>query len=273
MFDAYHRSRFSEGGNPLIGRQLPILFEKAGFKDIDIDTTLAHSKLKGDKAMLSAENVNISRSLVREGFLKAETLERLLKKWFEMLQSPDHVIFRQLFLVAGRKDLNAKNIDFNYKALSSSYIEQLKNKEDIVKVSNQKNTSSNYGSAENEEIILNTWKQVLANGQIVKTDNFFEIGGNSVMIPEILQILENKHNIKLNILDFFQYPTVQLLATIVGSDEQNESGSINISNDFSSNDFNISTESQNHFLNKDTTQENTLSKIKAQRDKFKNLRK
>ena len=36
MFAAYNKSRFSEGGNPLVGRQLPVFFQNAGFKNIKI---------------------------------------------------------------------------------------------------------------------------------------------------------------------------------------------------------------------------------------------
>lgn len=267
MFDAYNRSRFFEGGNPLIARQLPVLFQKAGFKDINIGTALAHSTLKGDKAMLSAENVNISRSLVKEGFLKAETLERLLQKWFEMLQNPDHVIFRQLFVIGGKKDSLAKNMDFEFKSVNTAYTNL-----DKTEMSSAKSTRKILSPAdisEYETIILNVWQKVLSNNAISKTDNFFEIGGNSVMIPEILQVLENEHSLKLSILNFFQYPTVQLLATAVGVSSDNKPDETGETDNFE----NEIAESSNRLLADGDQQENSLAKIKAQRDRFKNLRK
>jgi ubiquinone/menaquinone biosynthesis C-methylase UbiE len=103
MYRAYINSRLSEGGNPLIGRQLPVLLKKGKFESINIQIICVHNYLEGDKPFLKAENVNISKSLVKEGFLKKEILESLIKNWYEMLQQPDHVIFRQLFVVSGVK--------------------------------------------------------------------------------------------------------------------------------------------------------------------------
>jgi ubiquinone/menaquinone biosynthesis C-methylase UbiE/acyl carrier protein len=273
MFDAYNRSRFSEGGNPLVGRQLPVFFEKAGFKNIEIETTTAHSRLKGDKAMLSAENVNISRSLVKEGFLEAETLERLLQKWVAMLKNPDHVIYRQLFLVGGRKNKEVtpvfdfeKDLTWRNEPMDSSTNVDKKS-ERGVNISSEPSFSKNILTASEknqiEDQILVVWKQVLLNDQISKSDNFFEIGGNSVMIPEILQILDNKYNIKLKILDFFQLPTVLLLASAASLKRNNEE---------EGEQQNIISETSNRY-NQTLDTENTLAKIKAQRNKFKNLHK
>ena len=103
MYMSYIKSRFSEGGNPLIGRQLPLLLRKGKFEKTDIEIICVHSELEGDKAFLKAENVNISKSLVKEGFLKKEVLESLIEKWYNMLQQPDHIIFRQLFVISGIK--------------------------------------------------------------------------------------------------------------------------------------------------------------------------
>lgn len=103
MYIAYIKSRLSEGGNPLIGRQLPGILKKGNFENINIEIICVHNDLEGDKPFLKAENVNISKSLVKDGFLKKEILESLIKNWYEMLQQPDHVIFRQLFVIHGVK--------------------------------------------------------------------------------------------------------------------------------------------------------------------------
>ena len=104
MYNAYIESRFSEGGNPLIARQIPALLRKGRFDKIDIEVICVHNLLEGDRPFLKAENVNISKSLVRDGFLEKETLESLIENWYKMLQHPDHAIFRQLFIVNGEKE-------------------------------------------------------------------------------------------------------------------------------------------------------------------------
>jgi len=103
MYRAYIESRLSEGGNPLIGRQLPVLLKKGDFETINIEIICVHNDLEGDKPFLKSENVNISKSLVKDGFLKKEILETLIENWYKMLQQPDHVIFRQLFVISGVK--------------------------------------------------------------------------------------------------------------------------------------------------------------------------
>jgi ubiquinone/menaquinone biosynthesis C-methylase UbiE/acyl carrier protein len=103
MYDAYIKSRFSEGGNPLIGRQLPIILKNGKFGDLNIEIICVHSELEGDKPFVKAENVNISKSLIRDGFLKKEVLDTLVGNWYKMLQTNEHAIFRQLFVISGVK--------------------------------------------------------------------------------------------------------------------------------------------------------------------------
>ena len=103
MYRAYIKSRYTENGNPLIARQLPGLLKRGGFKKICINVICVHSEIEGDRPLLRAENVNISKTLVRDGFLKEEDLESLISNWYKMLQHPDHAIFRQLFVISGIK--------------------------------------------------------------------------------------------------------------------------------------------------------------------------
>jgi SAM-dependent methyltransferase/acyl carrier protein len=107
MYDAYIKSRFSEGGNPLIGRQLPILLKNELFEMLNIEIICVHSLLGGDKSFVKAENVNISKSLIKDGFLKKEILDDLIENWRKMLLTKDHAIFRQLFVISGAKSEKA----------------------------------------------------------------------------------------------------------------------------------------------------------------------
>lgn len=267
MFTAYNKSRFNEGGNPLVGRQLPVFFDKAGFGDVNIELTTAHSKLNGDQAMLDAENVNISRSLVREGFLKAETLENLLQKWFDMLNNPDHVIYRQLFIVGGKKS-NVLDVDFE--TLKEQYAKNLK--ELAALESGIQDTSSivtDIDENELKQLILNEWKKTLNNQDVSVTDNFFDIGGSSVLIPEIINEVSKQTGIKVKILAFFQNPTVNTLTEYVLKQNEasgSQSGSTNGGID--KKESIRKSNNQNRF----TSGEEQKEKLKAQRNKFKTRR-
>ena len=108
MYAAYCKSRFAEGGNPLVGRQIPGLLKKEKYSGVKLQVVNVHNDLAGDKAILQAENVNISKSLVSEGYLKKETLDSLAAGWYNMLRHPDHVIYRQLFVCCGEKNPSAQ---------------------------------------------------------------------------------------------------------------------------------------------------------------------
>ncbi len=103
LYAAYINCRISEGGNPLIGRQLPVLLRNGGFEAIHTEIIAVHSACESDRALLKAEDLNISTRLVSGGFLKKEVFESLLEKWYKMIQQPDHAIFRQLFVSSGTK--------------------------------------------------------------------------------------------------------------------------------------------------------------------------
>ena len=135
MYRAYIKSRYAENGNPLIARQLPGLMKKGDFKKICINVICVHNEIDGDKPLLKAENVNISKTLVRDGFLKEEDLESLISNWYKMLQHPDHAIFRQLFVVSGVKnsvDLISSKEDLKFKdTLIKNSINDFQNYENL----------------------------------------------------------------------------------------------------------------------------------------------
>jgi ubiquinone/menaquinone biosynthesis C-methylase UbiE len=103
LYDAYRRARRSEGGNPCIGRQLPVLMKSAGFSGVDLHLLAAHSRVVGDGAFLKAEGSGIPAQLVKTGHLPADSLNRIATQWRSMLTSKDHTIFRMLFAAAGSK--------------------------------------------------------------------------------------------------------------------------------------------------------------------------
>jgi amino acid adenylation domain-containing protein len=63
-----------------------------------------------------------------------------------------------------------------------------------------------------ETIIAEAWKQVLKIEKVDIEVSFFELGGNSLMIPEVHTALENALGVTLDIIDLFQYPSIRSLA-------------------------------------------------------------
>jgi ubiquinone/menaquinone biosynthesis C-methylase UbiE/acyl carrier protein len=103
LYDAYRRARRCEGGNPCIGRELPLLMKRAGYSAVDLHLLAAHNHVLGDAAFLKAEGSGIPLQLVKTGHLASEALDRIAGQWRSMLTSKDHAIFRMLFAAVGEK--------------------------------------------------------------------------------------------------------------------------------------------------------------------------
>jgi ubiquinone/menaquinone biosynthesis C-methylase UbiE len=269
MFAAHNASSFKEGGNPLVGRQLPVFFQHSGFKKIAIEIATAHSQLNGDQAMLSAENVNISRTLVKNGFLNEKTLENLVANWYDMLKAPDHIIYRQLFIVGGIKD-ESLDVDFQY--LQEKYVENLKIlNEQQINSEQQDEKDIHVDIKDFESILLKEWRRALDSESVTISDNFFDIGGHSLLIPDIIRSMLHRTGIKLKILEFFKYSTVKSLTEHIVANLSN----VQNNPDKGGGEVLTSKESirKTSRGNKYASNEEQKEKLKAQRNKFKNSRK
>lgn len=103
LYSAYCKSRYNEGGNPKIGRELPGILKKNGFSNVDMEVLSAHSEIVGDKVFLKSEGVGISSQLVKDGYLSSKKLDAIAQKWHSLLKEEGHAFFRQLFMAVGEK--------------------------------------------------------------------------------------------------------------------------------------------------------------------------
>ena len=63
-----------------------------------------------------------------------------------------------------------------------------------------------------ERVILQVWVEVLATAAVGIDDNFFDVGGNSLLITKVRAALEIRLGRSLATLTLFQFPTVRQLA-------------------------------------------------------------
>lgn len=105
LYDAYCEARFSEGGNPKIGRELPIILENGGFTNVKFDIVSAHSKILGDEMFFQSEGVGIPYKLMQDGFLSSKDLAKVSVGWRKMTLDKNHAMIRQLCLAVGEKAL------------------------------------------------------------------------------------------------------------------------------------------------------------------------
>ncbi len=69
---------------------------------------------------------------------------------------------------------------------------------------------------EQEIALADIWKEVLKVETIGIRDNFFDLGGHSLQIVEILSKLKRRFEIEMSVVDLFQYVTIEALAEYLG---------------------------------------------------------
>ena len=67
-------------------------------------------------------------------------------------------------------------------------------------------------STKEEKILAEIWAEVLSVQNLGIHDNFFDLGGNSLLMIRVHQQLTEQLNIDLSVLDLFRYPTISSLA-------------------------------------------------------------
>jgi hypothetical protein len=63
-----------------------------------------------------------------------------------------------------------------------------------------------------DQLVANIWKEVLNAEFVGIDDNFFDIGGNSLLMARVHARINEVATSSLSIVDMFQFPTVRALA-------------------------------------------------------------
>jgi hypothetical protein len=67
-------------------------------------------------------------------------------------------------------------------------------------------------SSETEVALAKVWREVLHLKQVGLNDNFFDIGGHSVLLLQVHARMGTVTNAKVSVAELFQYPTISALA-------------------------------------------------------------
>ncbi|SDG17301.1 amino acid adenylation domain-containing protein/thioester reductase domain-containing protein [Fontibacillus panacisegetis] len=209
--------RLSSGGLEYIGRKdLQVKIRGYRIEIGEIEENLAkHDDIK-DVAIIAKSNDVGEKMLVafytsKEGTpIHKSELASFLKAKVPTYMVPSHFVFLESMPISPTGKMDRKRLDIY----------------DIPETLEE--VSENYAAPENElqQTIASAWQQVLHRTSIGIYDDFFEIGGHSLKIIEILVLLKPSFP-KLKINDFFVNPTIARLAEriIVLNDEQaDESG-------------------------------------------------
>ena len=64
--------------------------------------------------------------------------------------------------------------------------------------------------------IADSWKDALKLDQVGVTDNFFDLGGHSMLIVHVMNQLRNSVSQSIVLTDLFRFPTIRSLGTTSG---------------------------------------------------------
>jgi aspartate racemase len=68
-----------------------------------------------------------------------------------------------------------------------------------------------------ESKLVEIWKTILGRTSVGVTDNFFDLGGNSLLVAKLLLRIEQRFGKRLSLADIFQEPTIRQLAVTLDS--------------------------------------------------------
>ena len=76
---------------------------------------------------------------------------------------------------------------------------------------------------DNQKMLATIWMDVLHLRQISMDDNFFEIGGHSLIALRVMKIIEEKTRHRVPITALFEAPTIEKLSRLLEQDEKKDS--------------------------------------------------
>lgn len=182
----------------------------------EIETTLTQHPQIQEAVVLVKENQDKNKYLIAYLILKDKGLQNETIKSFLRKKLPDYMI-PSVFIFLDKFPLNS-NSKIDRKAL--------------LLLKNQKPIETTYVKPESdlEKNIVEIWQQVLKVSTIGIHDNFFDLGGNSLLMARVSSELSEQFSHNLSILELLQYPTINSLANYLSQQNNIEFTESKISN-------------------------------------------
>ncbi|MCL5071577.1 MAG: phosphopantetheine-binding protein, partial [Actinobacteria bacterium] len=89
------------------------------------------------------------------------------------------------------------------------------------KIFNKKEVTSRIN---NQQKLSEIWREILGYDEINIRDNFFEIGGTSLIAADLRKSINDVFGTKISVVDIFTYPTIEKLASHIFGDEEKSFG-------------------------------------------------
>ncbi|MCF2149905.1 SDR family oxidoreductase [Desmonostoc muscorum LEGE 12446] len=145
------------------------------------------------------------------------TLEKLRMTWKEGID-----VFRRVLCLTKTPQIVVSAGELQPRIEQWIKREFLQNNADSLSLHSRANLQNEYVPASNkvEQIVATTWQKVLGIEKIGIYDNFFDLGGSSLIGVEVISQLQKELNTHIPIISIYERPTISSLAEFLTSDEE-----------------------------------------------------
>lgn len=134
--------------------------------------------------------------------------EHLFHLLSELILSGTSINWKEFYKFEKRKRVSLPTYHFEKKRFWIDSIIETNSKKADEKVK----TFSNFSISSIENILLDIWKEILGINSINLDDNFFQLGGDSILSIQIIAQIEESFNVQLRIQTMIDHPTIAVLA-------------------------------------------------------------
>ncbi|WP_316833090.1 non-ribosomal peptide synthetase [Pedobacter aquatilis] len=181
---------------------LNIVEEEIKLQDNVDSAILLAKENRAGRMNLTAYVVPISKENLNES-LFIDSLKGILEKQFPMLMQPNNFIIIEKFPLKPNHEIDINALPKVKSASNNLFLDEV--------------------HTEMERIILSIWSSILGIGDIDKDDDFFEIGGNSMLAVKMIAEIERKLGKRFALATLITNSTIRKLARrIESSDEQEQ---------------------------------------------------
>lgn len=89
-----------------------------------------------------------------------------------------------------------------------------------AKIGDKAQTEINFNDAERK--VAEIWREVLKRDDIGVNQNFFDVGGHSLLLAQVRSKIEKVFGADISMMDLFKYPTIRTLAEFLSGDSEEE---------------------------------------------------
>lgn len=208
-FSTSEISEFIQSKSPVLFDNL-FIFENYPWEDINLGNIRVHSSQSSitttyPLTVIIKEEETIDIYLISDSNIFTTDIINWFLKRFEEILSILH-------------DYNQIDKKLLFQKITSAKIAF----DEKVNYEKQEEHTRNIPKNKNELELLKIWENLLGKNNISTTDNFFEIGGKSLLVIKMFTLIEKKLKVKISPITLLEHPTIETLSKFIFEDKKKE---------------------------------------------------